>query len=99
MSENYFKCNTCKSHKHKVCFATKKNGKQYKCCIECRARYKCQQCSFKAAFLSIFEHHVKTVHEKIREFECPQCNYAASTEPNLRQHIVSMHVGMEEGSL
>jgi len=36
-------------------------------------------------------HHMKSAHEKKRDFKCDQCEYAASSKCNLTHHIKSVH--------
>ena len=35
--------------------------------------------------------HIKTVHEKVKEFKCDRCLYACSQRTNLRNHINAVH--------
>jgi hypothetical protein len=40
-----------------------------------------------------FEHHINTIHHKIRDFECLQCHYAATTAGSFRGRLhVQFHI-------
>merc|ERR1712226_1504609 len=53
--------------------------------------YNCSKCTFSTRMSSRFQRHVKSVHQKIKDFKCNDCPYAASQEVNLTAHIKLAH--------
>ena len=53
-------------------------------------KYSCDQCSYKSAYPSKFQRHIKSVHEGVK-YPCDQCNFKFTRPYNLQQHIKSAH--------
>merc|ERR1712150_97330 len=57
-------------------------------CDKCTFRTKCKVLS---QAKQILKAHIKTVHQKIRDFLCPHCSSQFSQKGNLNQHIKKKH--------
>ena len=40
--------------------------------------------------------HIKSVHEKKKNFNCSLCDFATFAKSNLKQHIIAVHEGMNK---
>ena len=48
-------------------------------------------CEYASSKRSDLAKHIKSVHEKKRDFECAWCDYSASAKVNLAQHVRGVH--------
>lgn len=55
--------------------------------------YQCSICLYKSPRKSNVSQHVKTVHQRIKDFACHLCSYKSSRKSNLANHVktVSIH--------
>ena len=59
---------------------------------EARPALKCPKCDYTTNWgKSKIRNHIKTVHDKIKDFKCPNCEFCCSQRGNLRLHIEQVH--------
>lgn len=59
---------------------------------EARPILKCPKCDYTTNWgKSKITNHIKTVHDKIKDFKCPSCDFCCSQRGNLRLHIEQVH--------
>ena len=59
---------------------------------EARPTLTCPECDYTTNWgKSKIKNHIKTVHEKIKDFKCPSCEFCCSQRGNLRLHIEQVH--------
>ena len=54
---------------------------------EDRKEYKCNQCTYVTRTKKLLKHHVKAVHDQIKDKKCLFCNFTASDKSNLNRHM------------
>ena len=54
-------------------------------------KYLCPRCPFRTTHKPNIKVHIKTVHDKNKDFKCELCNYATSRKPVLNQHVKNVH--------
>ena len=52
--------------------------------------HQCDQCDY-VAKLSHLNRHVKSVHDKKRDYACENCDYKAAQNSNLKEHVKAVH--------
>ena len=52
---------------------------------------KCSKCSYETFDRSNLKKHIKSVHDKIRDYVCCECGFSASTSNILSRHIKCVH--------
>ena len=90
------RCSKCKYNKLLKFFKVRENtGKIYKMCISCSERFKCdvEDCEYTCSLNSCLKRHIKSVHDKIKDFKCELCDYTCSTNSTLKQHILTCKGG------
>jgi hypothetical protein len=88
------RCSKCKYNKLLKFFKVRENtGKIYKMCISCSERFKCdvEDCEYTCSLNSCLKRHIKSVHDKIKDFKCELCDYTCSLNSDLKRHIKSVH--------
>ena len=59
---------------------------------EARPTLKCPKCDYTTNWgKSKINNHIKTVHDKIKDFKCPNCEFCCSQRGNLRLHVEQVH--------
>ena len=59
---------------------------------EARQTLKCPKCDYTTNWgRSKIKNHIKTVHDKIKDFQCPSCEFCCSQRGNLRLHVEQVH--------
>jgi len=51
------------------------------------SKFQCLTCDKKYSTKGNLKQHIKSVHDKIKDFCCDRCDYKSSTKGNLKQHI------------
>ena len=54
--------------------------------------YQCSICLYKSPRKSNVSQHVKTVHQRIKDFACHLCSYKSSRKSNLANHVKTVSV-------
>lgn len=60
--------------------------------------YQCSICLYKSPRKSNVSQHVKTVHQRIKDFACPLCSYKSSRKSNLANHVKTVHENIKDFS-
>ena len=58
-----------------------------------KEKYPCQLCEKTFTFKQGLNTHMKTIHEKIKDFHCKLCDYKTYGKSNLYIHVKRMHEG------
>jgi len=58
---------------------------------ESKKKLHCPQCDYVSQRERWIKQHIKTVHNKIKDFECSQCNYTSSQKNFLTRHVQTSH--------
>ncbi|TRY80463.1 hypothetical protein TCAL_10487 [Tigriopus californicus] len=58
--------------------------------------YECTSCDYKSPRRSNVNQHIKTVHDRIRDFACQQCPYKSSRRSNLANHVKTVHDNIKD---
>ena len=60
--------------------------------------YKCdrEKCDFAARTSKLLKLHIKTVHDKIKDYNCDSCGKLFSTRSSLKNHIRIVHEGCKD---
>ena len=53
--------------------------------------FKCDKCVFESKYNYHLTRHIKSVHDKVKDFKCSKCNYVSSTNEHLTRHIKHVH--------
>ena len=59
--------------------------------FEYAKNFKCDRCDYATSRQIHLDHHIKGVHDKIKDLKCDQCEFATAVEPRLRRHIMEVH--------
>ena len=53
--------------------------------------FKCDRCDYVTSRQIHLDHHVKGVHDKIKDHKCDACDFATAVGPRLRRHVLEVH--------
>ena len=53
--------------------------------------FTCEKCNYETKEKHNLTRHIKSVHDKIKDFKCDKCEYVCSTICSLKSHIKSVH--------
>ena len=65
-------------------------------CSSVDGQFSCEKCSKTFKRKEHLKDHLKTVHEKVRDYQCDQCGMKFTHEHSMRQHVKTVHQKIKE---
>jgi len=104
-------CKGCSCNLLLTFYKKNRKGDYNKSCINCLERakikreknklknkdkFKCEKCDYKFYDISSLKRHIKSIHDKVKDFFCENCDYKCSLNGNLQLHIKKVHLKIKD---
>ncbi len=53
--------------------------------------FTCYKCNYETKEKNNLKRHIKTVHDKMKDFKCDKCDYVCSSNIDLKRYIKTVH--------